>query len=82
MDFPRDRQDPGECLFDDNVEAILLLFLHLSADLLVLVLTVGCLGEVGPQALDAIATEEIKLFCANLALWLELLVATILTFEG
>ena len=82
MDFPWDRQDSGECLFDDNVEAILLLFLHLSADLLVLVLAVGCLSEVRSQALDAIATQEVKLFCTNLALWLEVLVATILTFEG
>ena len=44
MDLPRDGQDSGEGLFDDNVEAILLLLFHLSADLLVLVLTVRCLS--------------------------------------
>ena len=82
MDLSRNRQDSGESLFDDNVEAILLLFFHFSADLLVLVLAVGSLSEVCSQALDTIATKEIKLFRANLALWLELLVATILTFEG
>ena len=69
MDLSRDGQDSGECLFDDDVEAILLLLFHLSADLLVLVLAVGCLGEVCPQALDTFAAQEIKLLCADLLLW-------------
>ena len=70
MDLPWNGQNSRECLFDDSVEAILLLLLHLTADLLVLVLAVWCLCEVRSEALHALARKIVQLLCAELVLWL------------
>lgn len=42
--FARNVENSGEGFFNDCLESVLLLFFHLSADLFVLVLTVGCLS--------------------------------------
>ena len=55
MYFAWDGQNALERLLDHIVEAVLLLILHLPADLLVLVLTVWRLGEVLLQALHPLS---------------------------
>ena len=61
MDLAGNRENSRERLFDDGLEATLLVFLHLAADLLVLVLTIRSLCEVLLEALDALTALEFSL---------------------
>ena len=58
MNLAGDGENSGERLFDHALEASFFVFLHLSADLLVLVLTVRSLGQVLLEALDTFTTLE------------------------
>ena len=52
--FARNVENSREGFFNDCLESILLLFFHLSANLLVLVLAVGCLSQVLFETLDTV----------------------------